>query len=329
VIYSLATSPNGKYIVSASDDCTIKIWRDTNYQRLNDDEAKKGPSVPSFTCHKTMEGHFDFVRAVKCGFLDNRNQSDFFVVSASYDKTVKMWNGETGECRWTGKGHPQIIYGVAISSKHDNSDQRLIASVGNDKAIRIWDTLQNNREISPIKVIKNAFSVNWIYDVSFFSANTTQNEKVIAIGCDNIIGKSYGVVKIFDIETENRTATMQTRHQSIEYPSNVFISPCNKYAISNASSDDRIIIHDLRSNQLVQEIKKSGRLFDMKLIGNNYLLLASDDCTVKIIDYTTNQCIQKFTNSTNTFSNIAVDPCHNYFICAEENTYQLKVFGVN
>jgi len=67
-INTLTISPEGKYIISGSEDKTIKIW-DTESGRLI----------------KTLKGHKDAVKSVAIS-PDGR-----YIVSVS-DKTIKIWN---------------------------------------------------------------------------------------------------------------------------------------------------------------------------------------------------------------------------------------------
>ena len=123
-IWSLASSPNGEYVVSGSWDNTIKIWKNMNYRRNNNEEKKERERrlndnnniVPSFICDKTLSGHTKLINCVKCGYLDNRNKRDLVVVSGSSDSTVKMWNVENGECRLT-RSHSRSVNAVSISSE--------------------------------------------------------------------------------------------------------------------------------------------------------------------------------------------------------------------
>ena len=73
----IAISPDGKYIVSGSDDITIKIW-----------DLKTGE------CLKTLEGHSNSVSVTI-------SPDGKYIVSGSYDETIKIWDIKTGENIYT------------------------------------------------------------------------------------------------------------------------------------------------------------------------------------------------------------------------------------
>ncbi|EWZ77783.1 hypothetical protein FOXG_21492 [Fusarium oxysporum f. sp. lycopersici 4287] len=56
------------------------------------------------------------------------------VASASYDKTIWIWNAETGTCERVLEGHSREVNSVVFSH-----DSKKVASVSWDKTIRIWD----------------------------------------------------------------------------------------------------------------------------------------------------------------------------------------------
>ena len=70
-----AFSPDGKLIVSASDDCTLKVW-----------DALTGEML------RSLEGHSSSVFG--CAFSPDGK----LIVSASDDRTLKVWDALTSEC---------------------------------------------------------------------------------------------------------------------------------------------------------------------------------------------------------------------------------------
>jgi len=87
-------SPNGCYIVSGSDDNTIRIWN-----------AETGHAVG-----KPLEGHTRGVTSVAYS-PDGRH-----IVSGSDDKTIRIWNAETGDA--VGKpieGHTKRVVSCLLS----------------------------------------------------------------------------------------------------------------------------------------------------------------------------------------------------------------------
>jgi WD40 repeat protein len=55
------------------------------------------------------------------------------LASASFDRTVKLWDAQTGQLITTFEGHTEPVNGVSFSS-----DGQHLASSSHDKTIRIW-----------------------------------------------------------------------------------------------------------------------------------------------------------------------------------------------
>jgi WD40 repeat protein len=112
-VNSVAWSPDGKWLASASDDKTVQVW-----------DASAGGS-PLLTC----QGHSDLVRSVAWSPDGKR------LASASDDGTVRIWDARTeGSPLLTYQGHSDGVASVVWSP-----DGKRLASASDDGTVRVWD----------------------------------------------------------------------------------------------------------------------------------------------------------------------------------------------
>ena len=87
----------------------------------------------------TLEGHSGRVASVSYSPDGKR------IVSGSADKTVKVWDAQTGQETLTLKGHSSDVYSVAFSP-----DGKRIVSGSEDKTVRVWDA-ESGQEMLTLK----------------------------------------------------------------------------------------------------------------------------------------------------------------------------------
>ncbi len=109
-ITSVAWSPNGKYLASASYDKTVRLWEASNGQHS-----------------LTYQGHRERVNALAW------SPDSKYLASASDDQTVHIWEAATGTQIYTYRGHSGKVDVVAWSP-----DGMSIASGGEDKTVQVW-----------------------------------------------------------------------------------------------------------------------------------------------------------------------------------------------
>ncbi|BAY33549.1 protein kinase [Nostoc carneum NIES-2107] len=107
----VAISPNGKILVSGSEDSTVKVWN-----------LSTGKLI------RTLEGHTDSVHALAIS-ADSK-----ILASGSDDNTIKLWNLETGKHLHTLVGHEFWVRSIAMSP-----DGQILASGSFDKTIKLWN----------------------------------------------------------------------------------------------------------------------------------------------------------------------------------------------
>ena len=111
-VSACAFSPDGRRIVSASSDHTLKLW-----------DAESGAEL------RWLTGHSNSVNA--CAFSPDGRR----IVSASDDHTLKLWDAGSGAELRTLAGHgPNNVWACAFSP-----DGRRIVSASSDCTLKLWD----------------------------------------------------------------------------------------------------------------------------------------------------------------------------------------------
>jgi hypothetical protein len=110
-VYSVAFSPDGKRLASASRDETVILW----------DVDSRKPLA-------TLEGHKDAVYGVAFSPDGKR------LASASKDKTVILWDVDSHRPLAMLDGHKDAVHGVAFSP-----DGKQLASASEDTTVILWD----------------------------------------------------------------------------------------------------------------------------------------------------------------------------------------------
>ncbi len=117
-VWSVAYSPDGTRIASASSDGTVRIWN-----------ADTGDPI------RTLKGHTGSVWSVAYSPDGTR------IASSGYDRTIRIWNAETGEPIQTLE---RLGYAFEVAYSPDGTR---IAGGGSGGTVRIWnaDTGEHSR----------------------------------------------------------------------------------------------------------------------------------------------------------------------------------------
>lgn len=102
----------GELLASCSDDFTLYLWN----------PLKTNKPVVRMTGHQQP---VNFIRYSPDGK---------YIASASFDKSVRLWHGQTGKFVAVFRAHCQSVYQVAWSA-----DSRMLCSSSKDSTIKLWE----------------------------------------------------------------------------------------------------------------------------------------------------------------------------------------------
>lgn len=133
-----AWAPDGRYLCTASDDQTVRVFDCTTGQVL-----------------RTFRGHQSYVCC--CAYSPRGN----VVASGSYDETIKLWDVRSARCLRSFGSHADPVTGLDFSW-----DGSLLASSSFDGLCRVWDAVTGTC-IKTLLVDSNPFAF-----VSFIHTHT-------------------------------------------------------------------------------------------------------------------------------------------------------------
>jgi WD40 repeat protein len=117
------STPDGKRIVSGSDDSTIKIW-----------------DVKNSTSLATLEGHTGSLKTITI------TPDGQHIVSGSGDSTIKIWDVQNGTCLSTLKAF-SVVTTIAVTP---DGKQIVSGSVGS--TIKVWELLPFYQKVSKLPI---------------------------------------------------------------------------------------------------------------------------------------------------------------------------------
>ncbi len=149
-VSSLYFARNNKFLVSASDDGTIKVSNPRTLKEILKIKAQQG--------------------YVKSAIVTNDCQH---IVSGGEDGSVKIWEVATGKLVHTFKGHESMVKSIALSN-----NGKYAASGGENMPVILWDLESKTK----IKEISNHLDVNKIIftqDSRYILAATEKKEIIM------------------------------------------------------------------------------------------------------------------------------------------------------
>ncbi|XP_039274232.2 U5 small nuclear ribonucleoprotein 40 kDa protein-like [Styela clava] len=191
--------PEGELLASAGYERLIFLW--TVYGECDNYHVIKGG-------HKGAIVELQF------------NTDGKYIFTASTDKTVGMFDSETGEKIKRMKGHDSIVNSCASSRRGD----QLVASGSDDCTVKVWDV----RRKGAVKSLQST------YQVTSVTFNDTA-QQIMSGGIDNDI-------KVWDIRNEKSSMSLRGHKDTI---TGLSLSADGSFLLSN-SMDNTLRMWDVR-----------------------------------------------------------------------------------
>jgi WD40 repeat protein len=250
-VTSIAYSPDGKRLASASWDKTMKMWDaqtgqelrtfkghtdDVNHVVYSPDGKRLASASGNGTVNiwdaqtgqelLTLKGHTGEVNSVAFSPDGKRLASGSGMLNATNDAfaagEVKVWDAQTGQDLFTLKGHSSVVGRVAFSA-----DGKRLASAS-DKTVKLWDA-QTGQELLTLK--GHAGEVN---SVAF-----SPDGKCLASASED------EMVKVWDAETGQELLTFKGHAAGV---TGVVFRPDGK-RLASASKDGTLKVWDAQTGQ--------------------------------------------------------------------------------
>ena len=259
-VFAVAFSRDGKLFATGDSGSAIGLWQVSDCQQI-----------------VFCKGHTDWIRSLTF------SPDGTTLASASFDKTVKLWDIRTGECLKTLQAHGRVN-SVSISP-----DGKTLASGSDDKTVKLW-------EIRTGECLKT------------FQEHTDAVQSVEISPDGRIVASSSNdeTIKLWNIRSGECLKTLRGHKNTVR---SVAISPDNT-TLASGSSDKTIKLWDIRTGECLKTLHGHTNRIRSVAISSNCVILASVgyDKQVKLWDIKTGECLKTLQEHTDWVRSVAISP---------------------
>jgi WD40 repeat protein/serine/threonine protein kinase len=236
---------------------------------------------------RTFDGHTGFVYTVAIS-PDNR-----YALSGSSDKTLRIWEIDSGREIRCIEGHTSFVYSVAFSP-----DGKYALS-GSD-ALKLWD-IGSGRELRRFEghtddVTAVSFSPDGSYALS---------------------GSYDKSLRLWDIKSEKEIRRFDGHDKSILF---VSFSPDGRYAVSGGKVES-FRLWDIKSGKVVQRFNGHSNWVNCVAFSPDcrYVVSGSYDNTIRLWDINSGRELRRFVGHTDSVQSISTSPDGSYILSGSRN----------
>jgi WD40 repeat protein len=255
-IYAISLHPNNTLLASAHEDQTVRLWQVPLASTTTDQNTLEP--------FQTLQGHQNRILAIAF------SPDGHTLASGSLDRTIKLWNPETYQCRLTLQDHQSWIWDVAF---HPNS--KTLASTSYDRTVKLWDLKTGHCTHTLEGHLGSALSVTFSPDGQWLAS-----------------GGYEQMLKLWNPESGECVRTWYAHSNRIWA---VAFSP-NSQWLATAGEDGNIMLWDVGTGDRLQTLSgHSQSVLCLRFSADGRQLFSSSgDRTVKQWDLQTGQCLQTF-----------------------------------
>uniref|UniRef100_A0A0C1RPE7 Uncharacterized protein n=1 Tax=Tolypothrix bouteillei VB521301 TaxID=1479485 RepID=A0A0C1RPE7_9CYAN len=283
-VNSVAFSPDGQYIVSGSDDNTLRLW---DIHGNLQGQPFWGHESPVTSVAFSMDGQY-----IVSGSRDNTlrlwdiygnpqgqpfwghgnwvtsvafSPDGQYIVSGSRDNTLRLWDIYGNPQGQPFYGHEDSVYAVAFGS-----NGQYIVSGSRDKTLRLWD-IHGNLQGQPFQGHEDS-----VYAVAF----SPSGQYIIS-------GSSDDTLRLWNTQGNPQGQPFQGHENSV---CSVAFSPDGQFIISG-SVDNTLRLWDIQGNQQGQPFRGHKNFVNSVVFSPNgqYIASGSQDKSVGLWNIESNQ----------------------------------------
>ena len=218
------------------------------------------------------------------GFIDSSKEwfiEPFYakIVSGSSDKTLRVWDADSGQSLQTLKGHSFEVNCVDVLPDGH------VVSGSSDNTLQVWDP-HSGQPLLPMG--GNSYPENCVAVLS--------NGRVVS-GSDNIL-------QVWDVGKGQSLRTLKGHTGSVDC---VAVLPDGR--VVSGSSDNTLRVWDVSKGECLQTLEEhTGSVYCVAVLPDGRVVSGSSDKTLRVWDASTGKCLQTLKGHTGTVYCVAVLP---------------------
>ena len=191
------------------------------------------------------------------------------LATRSWDKTIRLWDADTGQLRHTLIGHQDDVDIVVFSP-----DGGTLASGSQDNTVRLWDAITGEH----VKTLRGHYS--YLISLAFSPDGT-----ILASGSED------DSIRLWDVTTGQDLGGLWEHEAGVE---TLAFSPDGKM-LASGSRDDKIILWDLETREAIHTITEhEDDVWAVAFSPDGKMLASGGGDTVSLWDVATATLLQTF-----------------------------------